>query len=484
MTCTPALEIRPIRNNTSEDVDHENHTTKFSANNGCRGYDDDCRAARSGRPQIRGAQRQSQRGSGRCWRARPVQYASIIPRTGLRKSSPWRIQLSRIAWRRSTIKGKEVANREERIEKNYGEKTPNYRCAEYVDFRDMLDKQPDIDAILCATPDHLHAYVSITAMRAGKHVYCEKPLTHNVCEARRVAEVAKETGVATQMGNQGHSNLGIRLTCEWIWDGVIGPVRAVHAWVGAQRWNKQLTGRPEDTPPVPESVNWDLWIGPRELRPYHPAYTPVTWRDFWDFGSGGLGDFGCHDLDAACWALELADPVSIEARPAGDMNADIVPRGEIVYYQFPQRGDKPPVSVTWYDGGLQPACPEELPRGTSLPTRGALFVGDKGKMLCDGAGGMPRLLPLEKTGQYQKPAASLPRSNGHHRDWLDACKGGPPAGSNFAYGAKLSEIVLLGVASLRTGKKLYWDATAMQAAGTPEADAVLKESYRAGWELG
>ncbi len=370
------------------------------------------------------------------------------------------------------------------IEKNYGEKTPNYRCAEYVDFRDMLDKQPDIDAILCATPDHLHAYVSITAMRAGKHVYCEKPLTHNVCEARRVAEVAKETGVATQMGNQGHSNLGIRLTCEWIWDGVIGPVRAVHAWVGAQRWNKQLTGRPEDTPPVPESVNWDLWIGPRELRPYHPAYTPVTWRDFWDFGSGGLGDFGCHDLDAACWALELADPVSIEARPAGDMNADIVPRGEIVYYQFPQRGDKPPVSVTWYDGGLQPACPEELPRGTSLPTRGALFVGDKGKMLCDGAGGMPRLLPLEKTGQYQKPAASLPRSNGHHRDWLDACKGGPPAGSNFAYGAKLSEIVLLGVASLRTGKKLYWDATAMQAAGTPEADAVLKESYRAGWELG
>jgi len=190
------------------------------------------------------------------------------------------------------------------IEKHYREKTPNHACAEYEDFRVMLEKEKAIDAILCATPDHLHACVSIRAMRAGKHVYCEKPLVHNVWEARLVAKVAEETGVATQMGNQGHSRDGIRQTCEWIWAGAIGPVREVHAWVGATRWNKTLTGRPEETPPVPAGVNWDLWLGPRDERPYHPAYTPVTWRDFWAFGSGALGDFGCHDLDAACWALD------------------------------------------------------------------------------------------------------------------------------------------------------------------------------------
>jgi predicted dehydrogenase len=369
------------------------------------------------------------------------------------------------------------------IEKHYAEKTPNYRCAEYEDFRVMLEKEPAIDAVLCATPDHLHAYVSLIAMQAGKHVFCEKPLTHNVWEARRVAQVAKESGVATQMGNIGHSNLGIRLTCEWLWDGAIGAVREVHAWVGAHRWNKQLTGRPTETPPVPAGVNWDLWIGPREPRPYHPAYTPVTWRDFWDFGGGGLGDFGCHDLDAACWALELVAPTTIEARPAGNMDRDIVPHGEICYYEFGPRGDQPAVRVTWYDGGLQPPCPDELPRGSTLPGRGVLFIGDKGKMLCDGAGGRPRLLPYAKTAEYAKPAESIPRSKGHHRDWLDACQGGAPASANFEYGARLTELVLLGVASLRAGRKIYWDAPNMKAAEAPEVDAVLKESYRAGWEI-
>ncbi|MHC4403466.1 MAG: Gfo/Idh/MocA family protein [Planctomycetota bacterium] len=369
------------------------------------------------------------------------------------------------------------------VEKHYGEKTPNYTCAEYEDFRVMLDKEKAIDAILCATPDHLHACVSLAAMRAGKHVYCEKPLVHNVWEARLVARVARKTAVATQTGNQGHSREGIRQTCEWIWDGAVGPVREVHAWVGAGRWNKQLTGRPEETPPVPKGVNWDLWLGPRSQRPYHPAYTPVTWRDFWAFGSGALGDFGCHDLDAAFWALDLGEPIRVEARPAGNTNADIVPHGEICYFHFGPRGDKPPVRVTWYDGGLKPPCPEEIPQGSSLPNRGVLFVGDNGSMLCDGAGGSPRLLPYEKTPAYQRPAATLPRSKGHHRDWLDACKGGPPASSNFEYGARLTELVLLGVASLRTGKALFWDAANMKARGLPEADAVIKESYRKGWEI-
>ena len=369
------------------------------------------------------------------------------------------------------------------IEKHYAEKTPNHTCAEYEDFRVMLEKEKSIDAVLCATPDHLHAYVSIFAMRAGKHVYCEKPLTHNIWEARTIARVAKETGLATQTGNQGHSKDGIRQTCEWISDGAIGPVREVHAWVGASRWNKKLTGRPTDTPPVPGGVNWDLWLGPREERPYHPVYTPVTWRDFWAFGAGSLGDFGCHDLDAPFWALDLRDPVSVESRPAGHMNAEIGPHGQICYYRFGPRGDKPPVKVTWYDGGLQPPCPEELGEGSALPSRGVLFKGDKGLMLCGGAGGDPRLLPEEKMKEYRRPAETIPRSDGHHRDWLDACKGGPAASSHFDYGAQLTELALLGVLSLRTGQKLSWDAANMKARRLPEADAFIKEQYRKGWEI-
>ena len=369
------------------------------------------------------------------------------------------------------------------IERYWSRKTPNFRCAAYEDFRVMLDKEKAVDAVLCATPDHLHAYVSVTAMRRGKHVYCEKPLTHNLWEAALVARVAKESGVATQMGNSGHSRDGIRQTCEWIWDGAIGPVRNVHAWVNAGRWNKALTGKPKDILPVPAGMNWDLWIGPREPVPYHPAYTPVTWRDFWAFGTGALGDFGCHDMDAACWALELRDPASVEACPAGQTNADIAPHGEVCYYQFGPRGDKPPALVTWYTGGLRPPCPEEMGEGRPLPDRGALFVGDKGLMLCEGAGGPPRLLPLEKTRQYKKPRETLPRSKGHHRDWLLASKGGPAASACFEYGARLTELVLLGVLSLRTGKKIYWDAANSKARGLSDADAIIKEQYRKGWEI-
>jgi predicted dehydrogenase len=369
------------------------------------------------------------------------------------------------------------------IEKHYAAKTPNFRCAEYEDFRTLLEKEKAVDAILCATPDHLHAYVSTVAMRAGKHVYCEKPLTHNLWEARQVARVAKETGVATQMGNQGHSSTGIRETCELIWAGAIGTVREVRAWVGAKRWNPTLTGRPKETPPVPAGLNWDLWLGPRAERPYHPAYVPVAWRDFWAFGSSNLGDFGCHDLDAACWALDLHAPQSVEAHPAGPTDAEIGPHGSVVYYHFGPRGDKPPVKITWYDGGLQPERPAELPAKESLPARGVLFVGDKGVLLCGGAGGRPRRLPSSQADNFTPPQPTLPRSGGHHRDWLDACTGGPPAGSNFAYGARLTEIALLGVLSLRTGRRIEWDAADLKARGVPAADAIIRESYRKGWEL-
>jgi predicted dehydrogenase len=370
------------------------------------------------------------------------------------------------------------------IEKHYAEKTPNHQVAGYEDFRVMLEKEKSIDAILCATPDHLHAYVSVTAMRQGKHVYCEKPLTHNVWEARLVARVAKETGVATQLGNQGHSDDGIRTTCEMIWAGAIGDVREVAAWTSASRWNKgYLTGRPSAVP-VPQGVNWDLWLGPRETRPYSPVYTPVTWRDFWDFGTAPIGDFFCHNFDPACWALDLREPLTIEARGAGGVDSYIAPASGTYTYQFGPRGKMPAVKFTWYEGGLMPPTPEGMEDGDQLGANGngVLFIGDKGMLTCAGWAGSPRLLPGSKNDAYRRPPKTIPRGKGHHRDWLDACKGGKAASANFEYGAALSEVGLLGLVAMRVGKKLTWDAKAMKATNAPEADRYLKESYRAGWE--
>jgi len=370
-------------------------------------------------------------------------------------------------------------------EKHYGARTPNFKVTDYEDFRVMLEREKSIDAVLCATPDHLHAYVSILAMRQGKHVYCEKPLVHNVWEARLIAQVARETGVATQMGNQGHSGDGIRQTCEWIWAGVIGEVREVHAWTGASRWSKKYTqGRPVEEP-VPNGVNWDLWLGPRAERPYSPAYTPVTWRDYWDFGTAPIGDFFCHNFDNACWALDLKAPTSIEAYGAGGVDSEMAPPGGIYYYQFPARGKMPPVKFYWYDGGMRPPRPEGLDEDDQLGAggNGTLFVGDKGMITCPGWAGDPRLLPGSKMDNFQRPPKTLPRSKGHHRDWLDACKGGPPASSHFEYGAALTEMGLLGLVALRVGKRMEWDAAAMKATNAPEADRYLKGSYRRGWEI-
>ena len=369
------------------------------------------------------------------------------------------------------------------IEKHHSQKTPDYKVAEYEDFRVMLEKEKSIDAILCATPDHNHAYVSVTVMRLGKHLYCEKPLTHNIWEARFVAKVAKETGVATQMGNHGHSGEGIRQTVEWLQDGAIGAVREVHAWTHAGRWNKES---PKPIPAAtPAGVNWDLWIGTRAMRPYSPNYTPVTWRDYWDFGTGVIGDMSPHHIDAALWALSLAAPQSVEASGALGMDGEIAPPASVIRYHFGARGDLPPMSLTWYDGGIMPARPEELEDDDEMGQsgNGTIFIGDKGKMMCAGWGGPPRLLPLSRMETYKRPAKKLPRSKGHHRDWLDACKGGAPASSNFEYGAQLTELVLLGNIALRTGKKIQWDAPNMKVKNVPEADKFLREPYRKGWEV-
>jgi hypothetical protein len=368
------------------------------------------------------------------------------------------------------------------IEEHYAAKTPNFRCADYVDYRDMLEREKDIDAVLIATPDHLHACASVAAMRAGKHVYCEKPLTHNIWEARQVARVAAETGVATQLGSQGHSSLGTRETIEYLRDGAIGEVREIHVWVSAKRWNPGLTGRPEDTPPVPAGLNWDLWLGPRRERPFHHVYFPVAWRDFWDFGCTGIGDFACHDMNTAVRAYDLPLPSRVEAHPAGLMDSEIAPHGSLIHYTFPAAGARPEMRMTWYDGGLMPRKPEAL-GSFPLPKRGSLFIGEKGVIQCDGGGGAPRLFPEARRIEYNKPEPALKRSNGHHRDWVDACKGGEPATSPFDYGAHLTEIALLGVLSLRARAAIDWDAEGMTARGLPAAGPFIKEEYRTGWEV-
>jgi predicted dehydrogenase len=370
------------------------------------------------------------------------------------------------------------------IDSFYAGKDLDYKVAGYEDFHIMLEEEPDLDAVLCATPDHIHAYVSILSMRAGKHVYCEKPLTHNIWEAREVRKVAGETGLATQMGNQMHSSEGIRRTVEYLRAGAIGTVRRVHAWVPASRWTAGLQGLPEGNSPVPEGLNWDLWLGPRESRPFHETYTPVTWRDFWAFGCGALGDFGCHDMDSTVWAFNLQAPESVEVRPAGYSDAHIAPYGEIGYYQFPTRGKQPPLHLTWYSGGLRPPRPEQVPADFELPGRGVLFEGEKGIILCSGNQAL-NLFPESLRGSFSPPESSIPRSKGHHRDWIDAVKGGPAASSNFDYAARLTEITLLGVLSLRLGGvKLHWDAEKMKVKGMPEADAFIREPVRAGWEMG
>lgn len=356
------------------------------------------------------------------------------------------------------------------------------QCNGYEDFRELLAEEKDLDAVICATPDHLHAFVTATCLRAGKHVYCEKPLTHNLGEARKIADLAEQLGLATQMGNQGHSTDGIRQTCEWIWAGAIGEVHSVCAWVGGARWNPALSGRPTATNSIPDGLNWDLWLGPRTARDFDPAYFPVAWRDFWAFGNSNIGDFACHDLDAACWALDLQAPEVIEFCPAGPCNAEIGPHGCIGYFHFPKTDKAGPVDVTWYDGGLKPPRPKGWPQDEELPGRGVLFIGSEGTLFCGGAGGAPKLLGTSAAG-FEPPPPSLSRVENHARDWLNAISEGTQAGSHFGYGARLTEIALLGALSLRTKSKIDWDAQALVAQGLPDADSIIHEPTRDGWSI-
>jgi predicted dehydrogenase len=374
------------------------------------------------------------------------------------------------------------------VENQYADKeqTKNYaKCAGFVDFREMFDKQKGIDAVLIATPDHNHAIATMWAIKNKKHVYCEKPLTHNIYEARKITETAREAGIVTQMGNQGHSGEGIRLTVEWIRDGVIGDIREVHSWSHNLGRFDDNTTRPKEQPPVPQGLNWDLWLGPKPNRPFHPAYHPGLWRGWWDFGNSTIGDMACHNMDPAFWALDLGHPESVEASST-EFNDETAPLGAIYYYQFGARGKMPPVRVIWYSGGVLPPKPEELEEQRNLTGggNGILFIGDKGKIMCDGWGGTPQIVPHSKMKEYKQPQKTIPRVGGDHlRNWIDSCKKGTKACSDFSYSGPMTEAVLLGNVALRTGKKIYWDAQNMTATNAPQAQQFINPAYENGWTL-
>jgi predicted dehydrogenase len=363
----------------------------------------------------------------------------------------------------------------------------------WKDYRKMLDEQKDIDAVVVATPDHQHAFASMHAIRLGKHVYCEKPLTHSVWEARQIARAAREHKVATQMGNQGQASEETRRLAEMLSDGAIGPVREVYIWTDRpsnglfnEYW-PQGGGRPTDSPPVPATLEWDLWLGPAPPRPYHPAYLPFKWRGWWDFGTGALGDIGCHAMDPAFRALKLAAPLSVEASSTR-VNEEMYPLASMVTYQFPARGDLPPVKLVWSDGGLRPPRPQELEDGRELGATGALYVGDKGKIISQRM--RYSLLPESRAKEYGEPPKKLPRSVGHYREWLVACRGGQPAGSNFDWAGPLTESVLLGNVALRsalreelTRRKLLWDSAGLRFTNSEIANGFLRRAYRPGWSL-
>ena len=359
----------------------------------------------------------------------------------------------------------------------------------YRDWRKMLDTEPRIDAVMVATPDHCHAIIALAAINRGKHVYCQKPLTYTVEEAQLLAQAAKTHNVATQMGNQGHASEGTARIQELIAAGAIGPVREVHVWTDrpmngmfGEYW-PQGVDRPKDTPAAPGHLDWDVWLGPAPQRPYHSAYHPFRWRGWWDFGTGALGDIGCHAMDSVFRALKLDYPDSVQAA-CSRVNKETYPIASMVTYTFPARGQMPPVTLTWYDGGLKPPRPEELEPGRQLGDGGTLYIGDKGKLM-DG-----RIMPESRMKTFTPPPKTLTRSIGHYEEWLAACRTGTPTGSNFGFAGRLTEVVMMGNIALRVDlreqlsrQKLIWDPAAKQFSNLPEANAFLKRNYRQGWSI-
>ena len=381
---------------------------------------------------------------------------------------------------------------------------PNARL--YRDYRVMLEKEKNIDAVIIGTPDHTHAVIAMAAIQLGKHVYCAKPMTRTVYEARAITKAARQARVATQMSVQSCASEAACATAELIQSGAIGHVREVHVWTDRPVWPQGLP-RPADTPPVPQHLDWDVWLGPAPVRPYHPIYHPFNFRGWYDFGTGALGDMATHTFHVVFTALKLSHPTMVSAsttvvaEPAPPGQADpkwsrirlvkypeTYPHSSIVTWDFPAREGLPPVRLHWYDGGLKPPRPPELDPSIALPAEGSIYVGDKGVLFLRGAGGGERgpaagLLPADKFKDFTPPPKTLKRTVGHYIEWIQAAKGGPPASCNFEFGCLLTEAALIGCIAQRTGKTLLWDAENMRFTNDADANQYLNPPARAGWQL-
>ncbi|MFC2118640.1 Gfo/Idh/MocA family protein [Bacteroidota bacterium] len=366
------------------------------------------------------------------------------------------------------------------------------KAKQYKDFRVMLEKEKDIEAVIVATPDHTHAVSAMMAIKLGKHVYVQKPLTHSIFEARKLTEAAREYKVMSQMGNQGRSGDGVRELSEMIWDGVIGDVHEVHSWTNRPVWPQGI-GRPVETPPVPKHLDWDLWLGPAPNRPYNPAYLPFNWRAWLDFGCGALGDMGCHILDPPFFALKLRYPDSVQGSHSWEVvemwkrvdNKETYPSASHVQYTFPKRGKMPALKLNWYDGGILPIWPDLFKADTKIPTSGTIFIGKKGVIMCETYGGNVQLFGKDKGDKYKAPKQTIPRiTTSHEMDWVRSCKDGKAACSNFDYSGPLTEMVLMGNLSMFVpGTKLLWDGEKMKVTNNEKANSYIQREYREGWSL-
>jgi len=362
------------------------------------------------------------------------------------------------------------------------------KVPKYTDFRKMLDEMDkSIDAVTVSTPDHMHFHASYRAICMGKHCFTQKPLTHSVWESRQLTLAARKHKVATQMGIQGHASEKCPLLREFLEAGAVGNVREVHIWTNRPIW-PQGHERPKGSLPVPKGLDWEMWLGPAPHRPFNDGfakwkggkvgYLPFHWRGWWDFGTGALGDIACHAFDHFFWAYQPPHPVTVEAKSSGH-NHETYPLWSEVAYEFPANGDKPAFKLVWYDGGKKPPRPEALEKGRDLPSGGRIIIGDKGVLYGT------RLVPEEKMKAFleTKPERKYPRSIGHYKEWIEACKGGKPAGANFDFAGPLSETVLMGNLAVATGKKVEWDGKNMKCTNIPEANKYVRREYRKGWEV-
>lgn len=360
------------------------------------------------------------------------------------------------------------------------------KANKYKDFRVMLDREKDLDAITISTPVHMHAMITMEAMKRGINVYTQKPITRTIGEARKIREFAKQEGIISQMGNQGHANEGPRILNELIWTGAIGKVHEVHCWTDRPVWPQGMEKRPDGRKSIPNSLDWNLWLGVAEYRPYDEAYVPFNWRGWWDFGAGALGDMGCHIMDYPFWALKLNHPLDIEAYSTPVME-ESAPIASKITYRFISGLDSSEVKINWYDGGIKPTIPKGLVSDKELWQKGSgvIFVGDSGLLVYGHHRPKPFLIINGKEERYEKPREMISRSIGHYKEWISECKGeNHRAMSNFEYAGPLTETVLLGNVALRAGKgKLEWDPVEMKVTNRPEANLLINSTYREGWEF-